>query len=149
MSWSVSVFGGVERPAIHNAARDWEPEAMGSGDEIRQRISAHLPAVDWSTPTWGIYAGDGFTFEFSVGPEEPVTNFAVHVRGSGDAIGDLLRFAIPNAWHLVDWSTGEFIDPQSPSDAGWVAWQAYRNQLRQSDQGGHRSGGYDQKYRGG
>jgi hypothetical protein len=104
---------------------------MGSGDEIRQRISAQLPGVDWSTPTWGLYAGDGFTFEFSVGPEEPVTNFAVHVRGGGDTITDLLRFVLPNNWHLVDWSTGEFIDPASPSSAGWEAWKAYRDKIRQ------------------
>ncbi len=58
---------------------------MGSGDEVRRRISATLPGVDWSNPTWGFYAGDGFTFEFNLGDEEPVTSFAVHVRGSGDA----------------------------------------------------------------
>jgi hypothetical protein len=103
---------------------------MGSGDEIRQRISATLSGVDWSNPAWGLYAGDGFTFEFSVGPEEPVTNFAVHIRGSGDAIADLVRFAVPNGWRLVDWSTGESIDPESPSYAGWEGWQAYRDKIR-------------------
>lgn len=130
MSWTVSVFGGAERPPIHNAPSDWDPTVMGTGDEVRQRISAHLPGVDWTTPTWGLYGGDGFTFEFSVGPEEPVTDFAVHVRGSGDAIADLLRFALPNGWHLIDWSTGEFIDPESPSYAGWEGWQAYRDKIR-------------------
>ena len=130
MSWTVSVFGGACRPPLHDAPPDWEPPVMGSGDEIRQRISATLSGVDWSNPAWGLYAGDGFTFEFSVGPEEPVTNFAVHIRGSGDAIADLVRFAVPNGWRLVDWSTGESIDPESPSYAGWEGWQAYRDKIR-------------------
>jgi hypothetical protein len=128
MSWTVSVFGG-ERQGLDDPA--FEPTALGTGDEVRDRISAHLRGVDWSTPTWGQYSGDGFMFEFSVGPEEPITSFAVHVRGGGDAIADLLRLAVPNGWHLVDWSTGEVIDPASPSYAGWHGWQAYRDKIRQ------------------
>ena len=91
MSWTVSalcVWPLPDDPA-------YEPPPLGTGDEVRSRISAHLPGVDWSDPTWGLYAGDGFTFEFSVGPEEPLVSFAVHVRGGGDAIADLLRFAVP------------------------------------------------------
>lgn len=130
MSWTVSVFGGAEPPPIHGTA-DFDLEAMGSGEEVRRRVSAWLPGVDWTTPTWGLYGGAGFTFEFSVGPEERITSFAVHVRGGGNAIADLLRFAVPNGWHLVDWSTGDFIDPRSPSSAGWEGWQAYRNKVRQ------------------
>jgi hypothetical protein len=131
MSWTVSVFGGKDRPPIHGS-QDFDVAIMGSGDEVRARISAHLPAVDWSDPTWGLYGGDGFSFELSVGPEEPIKHFAVHVRGSGDPIADLLRFAVPNGWHLVDWSTGDFIEHQSPSYAGWEGWQAYRDKIRQS-----------------
>jgi hypothetical protein len=130
MSWTVSVLGGKEPPPVHDLPDGWRPEALGSGAEVRGRISAHLPGVDWTDPTWGRYAGDGFTFEFNMGREEPVESFAVHVRGGGDAIADLRRFAVPNGWHLLDWSTGDYIDPQSPSDAGWVGWQAYRDKIR-------------------
>lgn len=104
MSWGVSVFGGKERPSIHSS-EDFDLAVIGGGEEVRRLISAHLPNVDWTTPTWGLYAGKGFTFEFSVGPEEPIDHFAVYVRGGGDAIADLLRFAVPNGWHLMDWST--------------------------------------------
>ncbi len=126
MSWTVTVLG--EWPVSDDPARSLP--CLGTGDEVRGHISAYLVGVDWSTPTWGLYAGDGFTFEFSVGPEEPVDNFAVHVRGGGDAIADLLQFAVPNGWHLIDWSTGEQIDPASPSYAGWNGWQAYRDKIR-------------------
>ncbi len=130
MSWTVSVLGGKEPPPLDHLPDDWRPEPLGSGEEVRRRISAHLPGVDWSDPAWGLYGGDGFTFEFNVGREEPVESFAVHVRGGGDAVADLLRFAVPNGWHLIDWSTGEYIDPRSPSEAGWVGWQAYRDKIR-------------------
>jgi hypothetical protein len=133
MSWTVSALGGVW-PFPDDPA--YEPPALGSGDEVRVRISAHLPGVDWSVPTWGLYAGDGFTFELSVGPEEPVVSFAVHVRGNGDPIANLLQFAVPNGWHLIDWSTGEAIDPALPSYAGWHGWQAYRDRIRQHGERG-------------
>ena len=64
MSWAVSVFGGPDSPQLHDAAPGWKPAMMGTGDAVRRCISSHLPGMDWSTPTWGIYAGNGFTFEF-------------------------------------------------------------------------------------
>jgi len=125
-------------PLPDDPAYDLPP--LGTGDEVRSRISAHLPHVDWSHPAWGLYAGNGFTFEFSVGPEEPVVSFAIHVRGGGDPIADLLRFAVLNGWHLLDWSTGEPIDPASPSYAGWHGWQAYRDKIRSREGSGAEPG---------
>lgn len=94
MSWTVCVFGPGERPNL--ADQQWDPSPLGTIAEVHSRIDSHLPGVDWSDPTWGFYAGDGFTFEFNVGSEEPIQVVSVHVRGGGNAIADLLRFAIPN-----------------------------------------------------
>jgi len=129
VSWDVSVFGGKEPPPVGAFPPGWEPEVMGSGDEVRGRISAYLPDVDWSDPTWGLYGGAGFTFEFNVGPEEPIRHLTVHVRGGGDAVADLLRFAIPNGWYLLDWSSGELIDPENPSTC-WMQWQECSAKIR-------------------
>ena len=114
MSWTgsaLSVWPLPDDPA-------YEPPPLGTGDEVRSRISAHLPGVDWSDPTWGQYGGDGFTFEFSVGPEEPVVTFAVHVRGSGDALADLLRFAVPNGWALGQTFSIQYSSPAGFAHAG-------------------------------
>jgi hypothetical protein len=67
MSWSLSVLGVwpiPDEPA-------YQLPSLGSGAEVQSRICAYLAGVDWSNPACGLYAGDGFTFEFSVGQGEP------------------------------------------------------------------------------
>ena len=130
VSWDVSVFGGSERPRLQDSAWFDDLPVIGAPDEVRRRISACLPGVDWSDPTWGVFSGGGFSFVFNLaGDESVVKHFVVHVRGGGDAVAGLLRISVPNGWHLVDWSTGELIDPDSPSDSGWERWQAYRDKI--------------------
>jgi hypothetical protein len=128
VSWDVSVFGGNEPPPVDNFPPDWEPPIIGSAHEVRASISAHLPDVDWSDPGWGLYGGKGFTFEFSI-TGDPVRHIMVYVRGSGDAVADLLRFATPNGWYLLDWSSGRLIDHQNPSSC-WEEWQEYAAKIR-------------------
>jgi hypothetical protein len=100
---------------------------MGTPDEVRAKISAYLPNVDWADTTWGTYRGDGFSFEFGMRDEPQKTGFMIHVRGGGDAIATLLQFAAPNRWSLLDCSTGEWLDPNEPSQAGWEGFQAFRD----------------------
>ena len=150
MTWTVIVFGGKEQPPLDqqetwkplsygNEVRkrissQWQPVEIGSGDEVRRNISTHLPGVEWTSPYWGICIVDGLSFEFDLGADEsavclavkePVTSFGVHVRGEGNAIACLMRFALPNRWQLLDGWTGKFINLDSPSAAGWIAWQEY------------------------
>ena len=49
--------------------------------------------------------------------------------GGGDAIAAMLQFANPNKWSLMDFSTGEFLDPEKPSQKGWEDFQASRDKL--------------------
>jgi hypothetical protein len=135
MSWTVLVLG--EHPRLDDLS--WDPPTLGTGDEVRRRTSAHLPDIDWTDPTWGLYAGAEFTFESRIGPEEPVVCLAVHVRAGGGAIGDLLQFSVPNGWHLVDGSTCEVIDPASPTPESWQRWQAYRDKIRSASDGDGRA----------
>ena len=98
-------------------------KAMGTPAEVRAKIDTHLPGVEWSGDYGGLYSGDDFTFEIDVGGQSQLDGFLVVVRGSGDAVGALLRFAVPNGWSLFDTTTEDFIDPENPSDAGWTTWQ--------------------------
>jgi len=128
MSWDVMVFDlAGAAPSEVDFGADFKPHPMGGAGEVRARISKHLGAVDWSDPTWGIYEGDGFSFEFNMGKEAETNSFMVHVRGGGDAVASLMRFAAPNRWSLFDCTTGEFIDPANPSNEGWKAFQGFRD----------------------
>lgn len=130
MSWDVMAFKLEAEVRSLDALDDSKMRSMGSTGETRANISACLPGVDWSDPTWGIYDGNGFSFEFNVGADQPeMNNFMVHVRGGGDAVSDLLKFSVPNGWSLFDCSTSEFIDPKSPSSEGWKEFQAFRDKV--------------------
>lgn len=130
MSWDVVVlnYGGKLSP---HEMLDADPVGpLGAAAQVRRRIAKHLPSVDWSDPAAGFYEGDGFTIEFNAGDEDPIDSMLLHVRGRGDAIAALVRFAKPNGWSLLDCSTSEFLDPDSPSAEGWEGFQAARDKAR-------------------
>lgn len=130
MSWDVSVFScKTPPPPMDQIPDDWRADVMGSGDEVRGKISQFLAGVDWSDPTWGSYRGGGFSFEFNLGSKEPLEGFMVHVRGGGDAVAALVKFAKPNNWYLLDCSTGDWINNDNPSEEGWKGFQAYRDRV--------------------
>ena len=129
MSWDVYVMDyGGNPPEVLDADTP-EPAVMGTAADVRSMIDAHFKGVDWSDPSWGIFDGDGFSFEFNMRDEDEKQGFMVHVRGGGDAISGLLAFSVPNRWSVLDISTGAFIDPNDPSNEGWKKFQAYRDQV--------------------
>src|SRR4051794_6278443 len=116
MSWDVMIFNlrGASPPPIEDLAEgDYGPQ--GPADEVRQRVASLLPGLDWSDPTWGLYEGDGFSIEVNVGDDDPIDNMMLHVRGGGDAISAIARFARPLGWSALDCSTGQFLDLDNPS----------------------------------
>ena len=129
MSWDVMVFHLREKAQSLDDLTEEKVLALGRAEQVRAAISAALPDVDWSDPTWGLYEGDGFSIEFNVGDDDPIQSMMLHVRGGGDAIKDIMRFVVPNGWVALDCSTSEFLDPAAPSDAGWVGFQKYRDQV--------------------
>lgn len=128
MSWDIMVYGfrGAP-PPVDEWDDDSAREALGSSAEVRSKIDASLPGVDWSDPEWGVFEGNEFSFEFNLDDEESIDSFMIHVRGGGDAVATLLKVAVPNGWSLYDLSTDEWIDPKDPSNAGWEDFQAFRD----------------------
>lgn len=131
MSWDVLVmnYHGSPPADMDEMSEETEPDPLGKPTQVRKAISKHLPDVNWSDPNWGIYEGDGFTIEFSMGKGDPVETIMLHVRGGGEAIATLLHFAKPNKWSLFDCSTSEFLDPENPSAEGWEGFQEFRDKV--------------------
>lgn len=127
MSWDVLVmnYNGSPPADMEEMAEAGEPDPLGKLASVRKAISKYLPDVDWSDPVYGIYEGEGFTIEFSMGKEDPLDSIMLFVRGGGDAITTLFQFANPNNWSLFDCSTSEFLDPENPSPVGWEGFQEF------------------------
>ena len=130
MSWDVVVFNCHGNPPAHtnDFPEDHVPDPLGTAEEVREAISRVLPNVDWSDPEVGVYFDADLSLEFNV-REEPTVHLMIHVRGSGDALGVLVRLAMPNQWSLVDCSTGKFLDLANPSPESWQGFQDFRDSL--------------------
>jgi hypothetical protein len=130
MSWDISVFAANEPPPpVSQMPKSWRCAGMGSLDDVRAKISECLPKVDWSDKSWGLYDGEGFSYEFNIGRHDPGNGFMIHVRGGGDAITPLLQLASRWDWYLLDCSQGEWLHHCSEPKTGWSGFQAYRDRV--------------------
>jgi len=131
MSWDVLLYAASEPPPIPVAEMpdSWLGEPMGPLAEVRGKIDACVPGVDWSDLSWGVYAGDGYSYEFSIGSDEPCGHAMVHVRGGGPALPPLLVLGRRWGWYLLDCSQGEWLHHCASVGAGWEGFQAYRDRV--------------------
>lgn len=137
MPWEVIAFRCTEKlPPYRELPTDWRPEAMGTTEEVRARLSAQLPELEWDSHGFAGCGGDGFSFEIYVPRDQPVTGVSFDVRGSGDPLPELVRIAKANGWCLLDEAMGAWIDLESPSREGWQRFQAYRDRAVGAKPGG-------------
>ena len=102
---------------------------LGDAADVRSRIVAVLPGVDWADPDWGVLKGEDFSIEFNFQEGGTVTGFMLHVRGGGDPITPIVSLCSAYGWAALDTSTGAFLDLKKPSYAGWQSFQTVRDQL--------------------
>jgi hypothetical protein len=121
VSWDVGVFRFDEYPVpadgdIGGARR----LPLGTAEDIRKSISRYLPETDWSDPTWGRFAGEGFLMEIGVGgadtsDDEQIDHISLYLRGNISAsIPIMLSFAEPNRWTLIEVSEGHVLNNPTP-----------------------------------
>jgi hypothetical protein len=135
MSWDVMIFNvRGKTPRTPEKLQESDLDPLGFAVEVLQRVSALLAEIDWSDPNWGIYKGGGFTIEFNVGKNDPIDHMMLHVRGGGDAIAAITHFARPLECSALDCSTGEFLDLDNPSQAGWEEFQEFRDKVIKNHQ---------------
>lgn len=130
MSWDIFV---QELPpgitAVDEIPEDFRPGPIGRRHEIVAGITRVVPSVDLSNPDWGRIETAGFSVEINLGPDDPVTSFAFHVRGDDDAahlIADIL-----------DELGLQAFDPQAPGGvftrqtaaSSLQAWRQYRTEV--------------------
>jgi hypothetical protein len=115
MSWDLLVlrFAGKAPQNIDKAERK-QVKDLGPAQQVRDRILRALPQVDWSDPSFGTLAGDGFSIEFNVGREAVIDNIMLRVRGEGNASPAIKAVVKRNGWALLDYSTGNVLDPDKP-----------------------------------
>ena len=132
MSWDVFI---TKEPIRLGSDDPPNPAPLGSCDSVRTAVAGSLPDTDWSDPTWGVLDGQGWSIEFNLGTESPVTSLMLHVRGGGNPISAITRLCADNGWHALDLAAGNYIDLKAPSDVGWRSFQGFRDGIVASLEG--------------
>jgi len=128
MSWDVLIYAAHEPPPpVAEMPDSWRGEPLGSLADVRAKISTCIAGIDWSDPTWGIFDGNGYSYEFNIGTDEPCDSFMVHVRGGGPALAPLLALGQQCNWYLLDTSQSEWLHHCKSAEQGWGDFQAFRD----------------------
>jgi hypothetical protein len=138
MSWDIFVQDIPEDikqiSDMHEKYSNFKPRPISTRSEIIRKIKNVVPEVDFSSPSWGIIDGAGFSIEVNMGDQEECLGFAFHVRG-GDAaafvICDILESLSLRAFDPSS-ETGLFeIGPDAV--ASLQRWRQYRNKVLKNE----------------
>lgn len=128
MSWDLFVFSAETAMGAGPAgeavfADDFQPMPIGPLRQVRSDLSAVFPAIDWTEPGWGSLDAEGYSLEFSLGAEDPCLTLMIHARGA--ATPAILKLIDATGWHVLDMSSGKWINLSSDPDAGRQLFEAY------------------------
>src|SRR5262245_16338814 len=103
MSWDIFVQDiPKDARAVSDIPDDFEPRPLGSRSEILRRILEVAPSADASNPSWVTIDGPDFSIECSIGGDEEVTSFALHIRGGDAAAGLVSELLSRGGWRAFD-----------------------------------------------
>ena len=100
--------------------------ARAVGVEFPDIIRHHLengPATERAE-----FEGNGFSVVLYGFEAEPLSAIHAEVRGQGNPLPVLAALCRPHGWVAVDDASGQPIELTGSAAAGWVAFQAYRDQ---------------------
>jgi hypothetical protein len=130
MSWDIFVQDLPEDAStVQEIPDDFQPKPLMSRVALLSGIKEVIPQADVTDPSWIRVDGPGYSIEINVGRDDPVLDFAFHVRG-----GDLASGVIA---HVLEHFDLRAIDPGSDTgmfDRDGAAdslrkWRAYRDQV--------------------
>jgi hypothetical protein len=139
MSWDIIVLNlppGIK--SIDEIPKDWRPPLLGPRSQIIAAIAALYPQCNFGDPSWGTLQLPGCLIEFSLGTDEEVESFAMHVRGDDGAPDIVSRILSGLGMPAIDSSTGGIFqhDPALRAE-GFNRWRGFRDYV--TDASGDRS----------
>lgn len=128
MSWDLFVQDWGEFNSLEEIPDDFEPKPIGKRSIIISKIINSEPTADFSNPSLGALANEYFSIEFSMGEEEELYSFAMHVRGSELAVPCIGNMLSELKLRAADGSTPNFFDI-GKAKSEMSKWISYRNQI--------------------
>lgn len=128
MSWDLFVQNWGSFNSLEDIPDDYEPKPIGKRSEIISKIMNAEPTVTFVDATFGTMENEHFSIEFSLGEEEELYSFTMHVSGSEMAVSCVGNILSALELKATDGSTPNFFDIED-AKLGLAKWEAYRNQI--------------------
>jgi hypothetical protein len=114
---------------VADIPHDFAPQPLGSRAEILAGILRAAPEADFCDPAWGKIEGAQYSIEVNIGPEDPVTSFAFHVRGGEGALLVIANILAQLQFRAIAPGTKSGFFDLSELGVAYAKWQAYRQQV--------------------
>lgn len=129
MSWDIYIQDIPEGLTnLDDWPEDYEMKPLGRRDDIISIIKEVIPEVDFSNPSWGVYEGDVFRIEFSIGDEELCDCIALHILGEGEPVPIINQILSRLNCRALDCSAGGIYDPEKAMQS-FKDFQEYRDKV--------------------
>ena len=133
MSWDLSVVGFRNTPPpmadMDGTVRE---QPLGDRVQVQNFLNCIADQIVWHGLDMGILTGDGFSIEFILGNNDPVSSFVMHVRGDVSAMNVLQSIAAQPGWYVVDSSSSEWWHHMDDPSVGLARFNAFSAKVRQS-----------------
>jgi hypothetical protein len=130
MSWDIFV---QEFPSnlvsVADIPDDFQPGPIGSRSDINAKILDVFPNADFTDPSWAVIDGDDWSIEINISDREPCTGFAMHVRGSDEAVGAVEAILDRLQLRAIEMQTGEFFVAGEKARESFSKWRDYRDRV--------------------
>ncbi len=131
MSWDIFVQDlPPDARTIREIPDQFKPSPLGARSALIQQIRSIARSADFTDPAWGRLDAPTFSVEFSLGSEELVRSFALHVRGDDAAAGFVSDLLAHLGYRALDpQSDSGVFEPGRVADASIRRWREYRDRV--------------------
>jgi hypothetical protein len=129
MSWDIFVMDfPSDAETIEAIPKDFVGRPLGPRADIIEAIRTVVPFADFTDPTWGHIVTPEFVIEVSLGREELVDCFALHVHGGGEAVAYIAAILDALGVRAFDASSGDFFRREDAGES-FRRWSSYRDRV--------------------
>ena len=129
MSWDILIMDlPHDAASLADVPDGFQPDPLGSRDEVITAILDVAPSADFGDPEWGYLDSEAFSIEFSMHGDEVVETIMLHVRGGGSVVDFIATLLTRLGCRAVDCAESEFFSPETSGES-LRAWQAYRDSV--------------------
>jgi hypothetical protein len=131
MSWDLFVTDiPASATTVEQVPSDWVLPPIPAREKIIGAILEIVPSADASDPSWVRINAPTLDVEVNIGPESPLTMFALHIRGGDNAIGFVAELLDKLKLRAFDPGSDSGIFDPAGSAESLARWRTYRGQIQ-------------------